>query len=181
MPRHELTPEDRSRGGKTRAAQPSFIEACRKGFEATCAHHPYFVRKHLPKWISAIPTISRSRSEIMKNKITIRVWHCMEWKTATVVKPMHDTVHVIEPGTEGVVWIVPRIDINPLDLSLVPLPFCRIKWFDEQYHAKWEWVPVVAINDESITVQKDGEQWDASRTEIHPEDNRLMPPPAKIT
>jgi hypothetical protein len=47
MPRHEFTPEERSRGGKARSQQPSFKDACSKGFEVTMVRHPFFARKHL--------------------------------------------------------------------------------------------------------------------------------------
>ena len=41
------------KGGKARAAQPSFPEACSKGFWACADKHPYFFRKHLKKRIRA--------------------------------------------------------------------------------------------------------------------------------
>jgi hypothetical protein len=47
MPRHQLTKEEMSRGGKNRAKQESFKEACRAGFQATLAKHPYYARHGL--------------------------------------------------------------------------------------------------------------------------------------
>lgn len=51
MPRHVFTVEERQRGGKARANQPSFVEACRLGFAATKAAHPYYVRHEVSKKI----------------------------------------------------------------------------------------------------------------------------------
>ena len=44
MPRHELTPADRSKGGKARAAQPDFSEMCSYGYEMLKA-------KNYPAWL----------------------------------------------------------------------------------------------------------------------------------
>ena len=56
MPRYQLTREDRSKGGKTRSQQPSFRDACSKGFWSTMDKHPYFARKHLKHIIRAYNT-----------------------------------------------------------------------------------------------------------------------------
>jgi len=53
MPRHQLTHEERSRGGKTRAGQPSMKEARSKGFWATMESHPFFARHWLKLLIKA--------------------------------------------------------------------------------------------------------------------------------
>lgn len=53
MPRHQFTPEERRRGGLTRSQQPSFVDACRKGFENVFITHPFFARKWLKKKIKA--------------------------------------------------------------------------------------------------------------------------------
>jgi hypothetical protein len=51
MPRHKFTPEESKRGGKARASQPDFVDACRRGFQATKEAHPYFVRHEVSKKI----------------------------------------------------------------------------------------------------------------------------------
>jgi len=51
MPRHIFTAAERQRGGKARANQPDFIEACRKGFAVTKEIHPYFVRHEVSRKI----------------------------------------------------------------------------------------------------------------------------------
>lgn len=51
MSRHIFTADERSRGGKARAAQPDYREMCQKGFSATLDKHPFFARKWLKKWI----------------------------------------------------------------------------------------------------------------------------------
>lgn len=53
MARYKFTKEDCVKGGKARAAQPSFREACSLGFWATMDKHPFFARKHLKKKINA--------------------------------------------------------------------------------------------------------------------------------
>jgi hypothetical protein len=45
--KHELTREERSRGGKSRKKHPNYIESCQKGFEVTMERHPYFARHYL--------------------------------------------------------------------------------------------------------------------------------------
>ena len=45
--RHQFTKEERSRGGKVRAAQESMQEARSRGFWMTMERHPYFARHHL--------------------------------------------------------------------------------------------------------------------------------------
>ena len=47
MVRHTFTPEERSRGGKTRCQQDSMTEARQRGFEITMERHPFFARHHL--------------------------------------------------------------------------------------------------------------------------------------
>ena len=51
MPRHQFTDEERRKGGKTRAAQPSMQEARSRGFEVTCERHPFFARHYLKQII----------------------------------------------------------------------------------------------------------------------------------
>jgi hypothetical protein len=50
MPRHKFSREECRRGGKTRSQQPSFIDACRKGFEKAQELHPtsfWYVRQKI--------------------------------------------------------------------------------------------------------------------------------------
>jgi hypothetical protein len=47
--RHKFTSEESQRGGKARAKQPDFVEACRKGFAATKQAHPYYVRHEVSR------------------------------------------------------------------------------------------------------------------------------------
>jgi hypothetical protein len=61
MPRHQLTYAERSRGGKTRAAQSSFREACQKGFWATMEAHPYFARHWLKKKLKAARSAKQNK------------------------------------------------------------------------------------------------------------------------
>ncbi len=51
--RHKFTRDECQRGGRARASQASFVEACRKGFERTMETHPFYARKHLKKKIKA--------------------------------------------------------------------------------------------------------------------------------
>jgi hypothetical protein len=45
--RHVFTKEECRRGGKARAQQESFVEACSKGFWTTMERHPFFARHYL--------------------------------------------------------------------------------------------------------------------------------------
>lgn len=51
--RYQFTHADRVKGGKARAAQESFRDACSLGFWACLDKHPFFARKHLKKKIRA--------------------------------------------------------------------------------------------------------------------------------
>jgi hypothetical protein len=53
MARHKLTPEECRRGGKARAQQESFKDACRAGFQATLERHPFYARHWLKQKIKA--------------------------------------------------------------------------------------------------------------------------------
>jgi len=49
--RYRFSSEDCKKGGKARARQPDFVDACRKGFEKTMETHPFFARHHLKRII----------------------------------------------------------------------------------------------------------------------------------
>lgn len=55
MARHELTQEERSRGGKQayKNNAENWVDRSRKGFERTMELHPYYARKHLKHKIQA--------------------------------------------------------------------------------------------------------------------------------
>lgn len=104
--------------------------------------------------------------------MTIRIWYENQWREAKVYKALHDTVQVYEPGKPSSILNVARSEINPNDLHMVPIPSCRVRVNDE-----WEWAIVKVIRHEMVEVELDGELHKFWRTDIHTEDNRLMPPP----